>query len=69
MSAITNGHKQTGTALAELGRPVPRTFGEVARRRFFRDRLRRYLTDIPGDEPTTQQAARIETMVRLEGMR
>jgi hypothetical protein len=51
--------------LSELDTPLPRTFSRQSWHRFSRDRRRRYLTDIPGD-PTTAQAARIESMVRLE---
>jgi hypothetical protein len=48
-----------------LGRYVPRRFNAVTRERLFRDRMWRYLAQLPGP-PTDRQAQTIQTLCRLE---
>jgi len=45
---------------------MPRRFSKPAWHRFNRDRRRRYLADLLGSPPNNEQAARIESLVRIE---
>jgi hypothetical protein len=57
--------QRISTHRRETGRLTPRRFSRPAWYRFSRERRRRYLDQI-ALPPTDAQAARIETMVRLE---
>jgi hypothetical protein len=49
----------------EMGQPMPRVFTRTAWWRFARDRRRRYLARLP-ETPSNEQAALVESLVRLE---
>jgi hypothetical protein len=53
------------TRRQETGRLMPRVFSKPAWYRFSRDRRRQYLAQLAGP-PSNEQAARVDTLVRLE---
>jgi len=61
----TNKLVQEKTWRRVSGRPMPQVFTRTSWRRFSRDRHRAYLADLSAP-PTTEQVARIDSLVRHE---